>query len=197
MIALNPKDFFTENVGNSLKNAYSIGDRTPSRKGIINRGEVQYDPMVSQSNIVPFSQKQPGRQLFEYFVTDLSNVSMHFSPAMRTSLTNQLKTLLSEENWDEQDKYPQRAAFICLLRVLSTGKIQKPPSIGANGAGSLTASWFVGQDRLTLDCFGRDRVMFVLTRLAKDGQLERNAGDTRATLLIEKLQPYNPEIWFS
>jgi len=196
MIALNPKDFVTENVGNSLKDAPSFGDRTPSRKGIINKGELQSDPMAFQNNIVPFSQKPPGRQLFEYFVTDLSNVSMHFSPVMRTSLTNQLKALLSEENWDEHDTYPQRAAFICLLRVLSSGKIRKPPSIGANGAGSLTASWFVGRDRLTLDCFGLDRVMFVLTRIAEDGQPDRNAGDTRAALLMKKLRPYNPDIWF-
>ena len=196
MIPLNAMDRFTENVGLNLKRPLDYTDTTFSRKGIVNKYEIQGGHRVKKSNVLPFSQKPPGRQLFEYFVTDLSNVSMHFSDSMRLSLTSQLKALLSEENWDSDDTLPQRAAFICLLRVLSSGQIKNPPSIGANGAGSLTASWFIGRDRLTLDCFGKDRVIFVLTREALDGQLERAAGETRATLLMERLQPYRPEIWF-
>lgn len=196
MIPLNTFNQFTGNVASDLRGLTSQNTHTYSRKGVINRLALQSAQWVPQNNIVPFSQKTPGRQLFEYFVADLSNVSMHFTEGMRSSLTLQMKELVSDENWDTDDTLPRRAAFATLFRFLSIANVQRTPSIGANGAGSLTVSWFIGPNRLTLDCFDRDRIIFVLTRIAADGRAENAAGETRVPLLLAKLHPYDPDIWF-
>lgn len=196
MIKLNSTDRFTGHVGVGLETGLANNKHTLARAGTVNKLDIQ-QKHAKRNNVVPFSSKSPDRQLFEYFVADLSNVSMHFSVAIQESLTKQLKEMLNEENWDSEDTLPLRASFVTLLRFLSVAKIHRPPSIGSNGAGSITASWFDGRDRLTLDCLDRDRVLFVLSRVAADGQTERAAGETRVTLIMEKLMPYNPGIWFN
>ena len=197
MIALRVNDKFTGKVVANYRALPSKAMQTFSRMGITNTVDPNTRQATENNNIMTFGQKSQGRQLFENFVSDLSNVSTRFSDSFRATLTRQFKELVSEDSWEAGDTLPVRGAFSTLFRVLSITGAKRPPSLGANGAGSLTASWFKNEDRLTLDCLDRDRVIFVLQRRAADEAMEGAAGETRTPLLPAKLRPYNPEVWFN
>ena len=136
------------------------------------------------------------RRLFEHYIVDLSKLSMHFEAEFRLGLTKKIKRMLSEDNWDKVDKLPEEAAFLTLLKCILLLETNRSPSIGSNGSGSISAIWVSGQNRITLECYGGDRLSFVLSRSTNDKEIERAAGHASVRRLLEVLRPYHPEVWF-
>lgn len=177
----------------------SINGRAPSfRGGTIARKALERkgEQTGARTKKPPRAVNYTTRGLFEKCITDLSQLSMHFSTDMRLSLTRRLKNLLSEENWDENDMLPAETAFLTLLRCMLLLNVRRIPSLGTNGKGSLSATWLDGKSRITLECGARDEVAYVLSRPVADGKPERAAGHTEVARLPKVLEPYDPENWF-
>lgn len=130
------------------------------------------------------------------FFTALSSISMHFDLNFRNGLIRQVRSLLDEENWDPDDELPQAGAITTFLRVLLISKASSRPGLGSNGKGSITAAWTVGSNRLTLECYKDDRVVFLLSRKRNDGMVDRAAGETQVGRLMAALSTYEPNVWF-
>lgn len=187
----------SEGSRSALNGFISTLGMTKAREGLINQIDQDLGRQMRGRALESIAPKSPLRQVFEDFVTELSKVSMHYPAKMRRLLTAQFRSLLSDDEWNDGDILPSKESIRTVLRALNVLEVEKTPSVGTNGAGSITLSWFNSNNRLALDCFANDRVLFVLTRLNDLNEKERAAGETRVRKLPEVLAPYDPDVWFT
>lgn len=125
-----------------------------------------------------------------------AQVAMHLDREWRNKLFAQLDSLHDLEEWDPDDKPIQTGSFATFLKAMVQIKPQRRPGLGLSHNGYLVAAWTVGKDRLTIEFLQNDRVRWVLARYTGD-DVERFAGQTSVSRLIDGLAPYNPDAWFS
>ena len=125
----------------------------------------------------------------------LSSVSMHLDDAWRRKLNSQIDSLLALDEWDEADMPPTANSIRTFVRTLLTLGARRRPGMGATSNGNLIATWTVGENRLTVECQKDDEIRYSLVR--NTGHIDRVAGVTHLTRLIEVLAPFHPEIWFN
>lgn len=126
----------------------------------------------------------------------VSKIAMHLESAWRSGVFTQLDYLLDPEEWDASDALPDVNSFSTFLRmVVFLGRV-KQPSLGANSKGNVVAAWFIGDDRLTIECGPHDKVRWVLSRV-HEGARESAAGETTVRRLVDVLAPYDPQHWFA
>lgn len=125
-----------------------------------------------------------------------SQVAMHLDREWRNKLFAQLDSLHDLEEWDPDDEPIQAASFTTFLKAIVQINPQRRPGLGLSHNGYLVASWTVGNDRLTIEFLQNDRVRWVLARHTGD-DVERFAGQTSVSRLIDGLAPYSPNYWFS
>lgn len=176
--------------GNRVAVYKTLQKLTQSRKGIA--GRLSTNTEQSLTNMP----KPSLRGVFDNYAVDVSRLSMHFPGGFPVALVRKVKRLLNEDHWDIDDALPQKDAMLTLLRALLIAKSNTLPSVGSDGKGSLSASWIVGKNRLTLNCYNGDEISFVLGRERPNGEIERAAGITKVQRLNEILSAYDPEIWF-
>jgi hypothetical protein len=177
----------------------SINGRAPElRGGTIARKAIEGNGEFTgvRPSKSPHAVNYTTRGLFEKCITDLSQLSMHFSADTRLTLTRRLKNLLSDEHWDDSDILPAETAFLTLLRCMLLLNIKRIPSLGTNGKGSLSATWLDGKNRITLECGAKDEVAYVLSKTVAEGKPERAAGHTKVVRLPKVLEAYDPKKWF-
>ncbi|MCV9942973.1 hypothetical protein [Rhizobium sp. BT-175] len=124
-----------------------------------------------------------------------SQVSMHLGLPWIQKLFSQIDGLLDVDEWDPRDPVPSQETVRTFIRMLLILKVQRKPGLGVSNAGNLIAAWTAGANRLTVECFARDRVRWVVSRDV-NGETERAAGEGRLERLRDFLTPYNPSIWF-
>lgn len=129
------------------------------------------------------------------FKEKMSPVSMHFSSAFRSGMIEQVERLLSEESWDETDSPPTDGAFNTFLRFMLVFRPDRRPGIGADGDGSIIAAWTVEQNRLTIECFAKNKINWHVTRLREAG-LERAGGESWVGSFRRTLEAFEPNVWF-
>lgn len=143
----------------------------------------------------PKATGDPLRTTAEQFKLALSRVSMHLQKDFRVGLIAQIDRLLDPEEWEDDDIVPSAASFGTFIQLLLLNPSRRP-GIGAAGDGSITAAWTAGANRLTIDCYPKNTVRWVLSRM-QDGEIERAAGDTHINRLSIVLAPYSlTETWF-
>ena len=125
-----------------------------------------------------------------------AQVAMHLDREWRNKLFAQLDSLHDLEEWDPDDEPIQTGSFATFLKAMVQIKPQRRPGLGLSHNGYLVAVWTVGKDRLTIEFLQNDRVRWVLARYTGD-DVERFAGQTSVSRLIDGLAPYNPDAWFS
>lgn len=125
----------------------------------------------------------------------VSQVSMHLGLTWIEKLFSQIDGLLDADEWDPRDPVPSQETARTFIRMLLILKVQKKPGLGVSNDGNLIAAWTAGADRLTVECFGHDRVRWVVSR-NMSGETERAAGEGRLERLKDFIAPYNPSIWF-
>ena len=126
-----------------------------------------------------------------------SQVAMYLDPAWRENLFRQLDLLHNVEEWEGGDLPVQQESFATFLRAICQIKPKRRPGLGLSSAGHLVAAWVSGDDnRLIIEFLPADRVRWVITRHIGDDE-ERFVGNTRAIRLLESLNPYSPDYWFS
>jgi hypothetical protein len=123
-------------------------------------------------------------------------VAMHLDREWRMCFFAQVDSLLSFDDWDKADLPISDGSFMTLLRMLLLIRAKRRPGLGASGDGHVIAMWTVGNDRLTIECLPADVVRWIVLREI-DGARESAAGQTALPRLLEVLQPYVPQRWFS
>lgn len=108
----------------------------------------------------------------------------------------QLDSLMDPDDWDEDDPVVELESFDTFLRMMVLLKPDRLPGLAVSNNGHIVAAWFVGKDRLTVECFPYDKLRWVLT-VSSDGGKESVAGTNTPLLrLIDSLNPYGPARWF-
>jgi hypothetical protein len=125
-----------------------------------------------------------------------AQVAMHLDREWRNKLFAQLDSLHDLEEWDPDDEPIQTGSFATFLKAMVQIKPQRRPGLGLSHNGYLVGAWTVGKNRLTIEFLQNDRVRWVLARYTGD-DVERFAGQTSVSRLIDGLAPYNPDAWFS
>ena len=81
-------------------------------------------------------------------------------------------------------------------RILLILRGKRRPGLAAGTNGTIIATWTVGENRLTLQCQPGDSVRWIVTQII-DGQPDTAAGQTTVAHLMQRLQAFNPEQWFT
>lgn len=125
-----------------------------------------------------------------------AQVAMHLDREWRNKLFAQLDSLHDLEEWDPDDEPIQTGSFATFLKAMVQIKPRRRPGLGLAHSGHLVAAWMADKDRLTIEFLQNDRVRWVLARYTGD-DVERFAGQTSVSRLIDGLAPYSPDDWFS
>ncbi len=125
----------------------------------------------------------------------ISAIAMHLPPDWRTRFFSQIDNLLDIDSWDFDDRPATAESFATLLRMILFIRGRRP-GLGATASGNFIATWTVGRDELTIECKPDDQVRWVLVR-DLEGQRESAAGETALPRLLDVLQPYDPQRWFT
>jgi hypothetical protein len=160
------------------------------------RGVVPQTPSM-QAFVKPSSEKPLAAQLFDKFVElsiESSRVSMHLDRKWRDGLFKQLAIILSEDEWDRDDKLPDRGSFLTFLRATIFWRFSEPPGLGMSAMGNVVLAWTRDDRRLTVECLPRDEVKWVLSRTFEE-ERETAGGRTTLTRLRDVVSPYNFDEW--
>lgn len=144
-----------------------------------------------------FPQGSPVEKRLRYVQETISKISMHLPPGFATGLNRQFANLMGNDAWEDDDELVSPDALTAFLNTLLYTNTFRRPGIGTNGQGSITASWTVGANRLTIECLPSSLASLVLSRNGKDGAVERAAfAPMRPARIREVLAPFGPEVWF-
>jgi hypothetical protein len=122
--------------------------------------------------------------------------AMHFGRDWQQKFFAQLDATMDAEEWDPQDQVPTETAFATLLRILLILRNKRRPGLAAGPNGTIIATWTIGANRLTLQCQSGDCVLWFVTQVI-DGEPDTAAGQTTVANLMQRLQSFNPEQWFT
>jgi hypothetical protein len=124
-----------------------------------------------------------------------AQIAMHLADGFRQRLFRQLDSLLSKEDWVEEDEPPTLASFSTFLRLILFIKPAVQPGLGATHDGHLIAMWTTPSARLSIECLPNDQLRWVLSR-SYEGSLESAAGCCELIRIPSVLSPYDPQAWF-
>ena len=122
--------------------------------------------------------------------------AMHFGPEWQHSFFAQLDALMDKDDWDACDTPVTETSFTTLIRLLLTLRGKRRPGLGIANDGNVVAAWTAGANRLTIVCMPNDKTRWIVSQII-DGDVETAAGDSKLANLLDRLNPYNPEQWFS
>ena len=125
-----------------------------------------------------------------------AQVAMHLDREWRNKLFAQLDSLHDIEDWDPEDEPIRTGSFATFLKAMVQIKPQRRPGLGLTHNGCLIASWTVDKDRLSIEFLQNDHVRWVLAKYTCE-DVERFAGHTSVSRLIDGLAPHGPSYWFS
>lgn len=127
-----------------------------------------------------------------------SEVSMHFSDALRNKLFHQIDLLHDPDDWENGDDPIQSKSFNTFLRWFYLNKPQQLPNFGLSVAGCFIASWLTNhnKDSLILEFLSNDRIKWFVTKYY-DKEADHSSGSTNLSRIAEVLAPYYPDNWFT
>jgi hypothetical protein len=186
--------------------ALTIGAWSPSHSSVLSEDTKLIERRISElriqaspASLFASAEKSLEERLFDATASVkilTAQVAMHLDHEWRNKLFAQLDSLHDLEEWDPDDEPIQIGSFATFLKAMIQIKPQRRPGLGLSHNGYLVASWMVGKDRLTIEFLQKDRVRWVLARYTGD-DVERFAGHTSVSRLIDGLAPYRPDNWFS
>jgi len=125
----------------------------------------------------------------------LAEIAMYLAADWRSGLFRQIDSLLDEDEWQPADKLPSLASFQTFRRMIMMLGRPRRPGLGCTDRGDIIATWYVGPDRLTIECRTKDEVRWALSRARPEG-IDTAAGTSKITRLRAILAAYEPEVWF-
>lgn len=128
----------------------------------------------------------------------LSQVSMHFSEALRKKLFRQIDLLHDPDDWEEGDDPIQLQSFKTFLRWFYLNEPPQLPNFGLSAAGHFIASWLTNhnKDRLILEFLSNDRVKWFVTKYYGE-EADHSSGLTKLSRIADVLAPYHADDWFT
>jgi hypothetical protein len=176
-----------------------VEDRVSARDVSTGRQRLRRVSPIFTSGPSAASKKSIEEQLYDAlsaFKVRTATIAMHLDRDWRSRLFEQLDSLLATQDWEPEDETPTLASFSTFIRMLVFLKPDRRPGLGATSDGRLIATWTVGDDRLTMECWPNDIMRWHLSTLI-DGERERAAAETPISRLGAVLAPYNPQRWFN
>ena len=127
-----------------------------------------------------------------------SQVSMHFSDALRNKLFHQIDLLHDPDDWENGDDPIQSQSFSTFLRWFYLNKPQQLPNFGLSVAGHFISSWLTNhnKDSLILEFLSNDRIKWFVTKYY-DEEADPSSGSTNLSRIADVLAPYYPDNWFT
>ena len=122
--------------------------------------------------------------------------AMHFGRDWQQRFFAQLDAVMNAAEWDSQDPVITETSFVTLLRILLILRGKRRPGLAAGPNGTIIATWTIDENRLTLQCQPGDHVRWIVTQII-EGQPDTAAGQTTVAYLMQRLQAFNPEQWFT
>jgi hypothetical protein len=127
----------------------------------------------------------------------LSQVSMHFSNALREKLFHQIDLLHDPDDWEDGDTPIQLQSFKTFLRWFYLYKPPQLPNFGLSDTGHFIASWLTNhnKDSLILEYCPNDRITWFVTEYYDD-EPDYGSGSTNLSRIAYVLSSYHSEKWF-
>lgn len=127
----------------------------------------------------------------------LSQVSMHFSMALREKLFIQIDLIHDLDDWEEGDDPIQLQSFNTFLRWFFLNEPSQLPNFGLSAGGNFIASWLVNnKDTLILEFLSSDRIKWFVTKYY-DEEADHSSGSTKLSRIVDVLTPYHTDDWFT
>lgn len=128
----------------------------------------------------------------------LSQVSMHFSDALRNKLFHQIDLLHDPDDWEDGDDPIQLQSFNTFLRWFYLNGPPLLPNFGLSVAGNFIASWLTNHNKnsLILEFLSNDRIKWFVTKFY-DEEADHSSGSTKLSRITAVLAPYHTDDWFS
>ena len=103
----------------------------------------------------------------------VSRIAMHFSDSQRAKIFSNLDRLLDLDSWSDDDSLISDSSFRTFLRFMIYYGNVRDPSLTVSVGGNVAASWFIGENRFTVEFFPYDKVRCVsYERLGAGGEPE-------------------------
>jgi hypothetical protein len=125
----------------------------------------------------------------------ISQVAMHLSHEVQTSLASALDDLLDPASWHAQDPPLAPDSFATYLRLQLFERSLRLPSFGISQPGNLMAGWIAERGRLTFEFLATDQIRWSLSYQRKERR-ERAAGEVEINRLRDVLAPYPVLDWY-
>lgn len=127
-----------------------------------------------------------------------ASVAMHLSTEWRQKLFRQLDSVHDIDEFDKDDSPVLPSSFRTFLRTTLLINPRRMPGLGLSSGGNMVAAWTKDSDRLTIEFFPGDRLIWTLSYVPEnEGPPERAAGENSAERILEVLAPYMPDRWFN
>lgn len=126
----------------------------------------------------------------------LSQVSMHFSDALRNKLFHQIDLLHDPDDWEDGDDPIQLNSFNTFIRWFYLNEPPQLPNFGLSVAGHFIASWLTNHNKnsLILEFLSNDRIKWFVTKYY-DEEADHSSGSTNLSRIVDVLAPYHTNDW--
>jgi hypothetical protein len=160
---------------------------------ILRHGLVQTEPQHTSSKPVV------GQSLEEALFQALANakiwtsqVAMRLDSEDRNRYFKQLDRLHDVNEWYEHDEPIDLESYKGFIRFMLIVQGNSKPAMALSSKGQLVAVWETGGRKLVVEFIDSDRLQWLVSCGADD----RTVGKANLENIVERLEPYNPRIWF-
>lgn len=121
-----------------------------------------------------------------------SQVAMRLDNEARNRYFRQLDRLHDVNEWFEHDKPVELESYKGFIRFMLIMQGNSKPAMALSSKGQLVAVWETGARKLVVEFLDSNRLQW----LANCGLEDRTAGKANLENIVERLEPYNPRLWF-
>lgn len=148
---------------------------------IANKYDIELNTISSLNN-VKFS-----------LLRELSRISVHLEPELISSLSQQLDNILSEDEWDKFEPYPNENSWRTLLRVLTYMSPNLSPRLTFHN-GKIILNWYSEDIEFSVECLKYNRISWVASVEHEEGT-DIAAGEALVPRIRAVANAYNAKNW--
>ncbi len=162
-------------------------------------GDILRHGLVHSSPAPTVLNSSAGQSLDEILFQALANakiwtsqVAMRLDNEARNRYFRQLDRLHDINEWFERDKPVELESYKGFIRFMLIVRGNSKPAMALSSKGQLVAVWETGARKLVVEFLDSDRLQW----LVNCGVDDRTAGKADLENIVERLEPYNPRLWF-
>lgn len=162
-------------------------------------GDILRHGLVHSSPAPTASRPNVGQSLDEILFQALANakiwtsqVAMRLDNETRNRYFRQLDRLHDVDEWFELDKPVELESYKGFIRFMLIIQGNSKPAMALTSKGHLVAVWETGTRKLLVEFIDSNRLQW----LVNCGLDDRTAGKASLENIGDRLEPYNPRLWF-